>query len=283
MNVAIGPYQAIIPDFVPKERIGVASGWMAAMQSGGNAVGAIAATVLGNTPKLGFVLALLLVLSGVVTLRHLREIPLQPIEDHKGLRLSRSLLDLFISRAFVYLGFYTLLGYFYFYVRGILHQPYFTDPNTAAGVCVLLFTLVGAAGAGLVAKASDKFDERLIVTIGCTILALGVGALALAHSLALIPICISVAGIGWGVFLCADWAFACRLLPPGSLASTMAIWNIAIIGPQMLAPVVATIVIASMHVIDQASGPRVAFAIACIEMLLGAAWIWRLPKRLLGN
>lgn len=283
MNVAIGPYQAIIPDFIPKDRIGVASGWMAAMQSGGNAAGAIAATVLGNTPKLGFAIALLLVLSGVVTLRHLREIALQPIERQDRLRISRSLVDLFISRAFVYLGFYTLLGYFYFYVRSVLHQPFFTDPNTAAGICVLLFTLVGAAGAAIVAKPSDRFDERLIVTIGCSIIAGGVGILALAHSLYLIPVLISVAGIGWGVFLCADWAYACRLLPPGSLASTMAVWNIAIIGPQMLAPVIATVVITSLHALDQASGPRVAFAIACIEMLLGAAWIWRLPKRSIGN
>ena len=33
MNVAIGPYQAIIPDFVDQENIGVASGWMADRKS----------------------------------------------------------------------------------------------------------------------------------------------------------------------------------------------------------------------------------------------------------
>jgi MFS family permease len=283
MNVAIGPYQAIIPDFVPKERIGVASGWMAAMQSGGNAAGAIAATVLGNTPQLGLVIALLLVISGVLTIRHLREIPLQPIESEARLRLSMPLIDLFISRAFVYLGFYTLLLYFYFYVRSMLHQPFMTDPNTAAGICVLLFTLVGAAGAAIVAKPSDRFDERLIVSIGCAIMALCVAALAYEHSLILIPILISIAGIGWGIFLCADWAYACRLLPAGSLAWTMALWNIAVVGPQMAAPLIATGVIKAMQALDPATGPRVAFAIACIELLVGAVWIWRLPKRSIGN
>ena len=33
MNVAIGPYQAIIPDVVTRARFGVASSWMAALQS----------------------------------------------------------------------------------------------------------------------------------------------------------------------------------------------------------------------------------------------------------
>lgn len=282
MNVAIGPYQAIIPDFIEQKNIGVASGWMAAMQSGGNAIGAIAATLLGNTPQLGMVLALILAATALATIRHLRGMTLRPIAEQTGLQMSSSLIDLFVSRAFVYLGFYTLLAYFYFYVRNTLPQPYPTDPNTASGICILIFTLVGAGGAAIVAKAADRFDERVIVTLGGGIVALGIGSLSFLHSLILIPVIIGFAGIGWGIFLCADWAFACRLLPPGSLASTMAIWNIAIVGPQMLAPLIATAILATTHASATAS-PRIAFLLACAELLLGALWIWRLPKRTGGH
>src|ERR1700678_2949495 len=43
LNFAIGPYQAVIPDAIPKDRFGIASSWMAALQSAGNAVGALCA------------------------------------------------------------------------------------------------------------------------------------------------------------------------------------------------------------------------------------------------
>ena len=81
----------------------------------------------------------------------------------------------------MYIGFYTLLGYFYFYVRNALPHPFAVDPNTASGVCVLLFTIVGALGAAISAKPADRFDERAIVTFGGGILAVGIGVLAFAQ------------------------------------------------------------------------------------------------------
>ncbi len=82
MNVVIGPYQAIIPDFVPKERIGIASGWMAAMQSAGNAAGAVAVAVLGSSAIVASVIAVILIGCLTLTIRHIRSQPLQPIAEH---------------------------------------------------------------------------------------------------------------------------------------------------------------------------------------------------------
>ncbi len=39
LNLSIGPYQAIIPDFIERVKIGAASSWMAALQGAGNAIG----------------------------------------------------------------------------------------------------------------------------------------------------------------------------------------------------------------------------------------------------
>ena len=283
MNCAIGPYQAILPDAVPTSRIGVASGWMAAMQSAGNATGAILATILGNTIPLAMTIAAALLVSCAITVAHLRRIPLQPLPAHERLRVTRPLVDLFISRAFVYVGFYTLLGYFFFYVKNALppHAPF--DATTASGICVLLFTLVGAVGASIAAKPADRIDERIVVTVGGAILALGVAVLALVHGLVPIPIAIAIAGIGWGIFLCADWAFACRLLPPGALATTMAIWNVAVVGPQIVAPALTTFVLARIGILTTVAGPRGAFGLACAEILIGSVWIWRLPRQATGK
>ncbi len=283
MNCAIGPYQAILPDVVPASRIGVASGWMAAMQSGGNAAGAILATLLGNTIPLAVTIAALLLVSCAVTVALLRRVALQPLPAHEPLRVTRPLIDLFISRALVYVGFYTLLGYFFFYVKNALPAHFAFDATTASGICVLLFTLVGAIGASIAAKPADRIDERIVVTVGGGILALSIAALALVTGLTPIPVAIAIAGIGWGIFLCADWAFACRLLPPGALATTMAIWNVAVVGPQIIAPALTTFVLARMGILTSAVGPRGAFGLACIEILIGSVWIWRLPRQAPGK
>ncbi|MDQ2865350.1 MAG: MFS transporter [Candidatus Eremiobacteraeota bacterium] len=277
LNVAIGPYQAILPDTIGKAALGKASAWMAAMQSGGNAGGAILATLLGNHLPLGATIAVALLATCTLTVAHLRSVSLQTMPDRKKLVVSRTLVDLFISRALMYVGFYTLLGYFFFYVRGALpaHAP--IDATTASGIGILLFTLAGAAGAVVAGKPSDRIDERIIVTAGGTVIALAVIGLVVNSAWIFTFAAISVAGIGWGIFLCADWAFACRLLPPSALATTMGIWNVAVVGPQMLAPLFTTIVLSSTHVLDSPAGPHVAFGLAAFEMLLSVAWIWRLP------
>jgi MFS family permease len=276
LNVIIGPYQAIIPDFVPPRSFGVASAWLAAMGSAGNACGAILATLLG-VQWLGLVLASGLLISAGITLTHIRGVAMQPIGGAAPLAVSRTLVDLFISRAFVYLGFYTVLGYLYFFVASILPHGFALDATRTTGLCVLLFTVVGALGALVAAGPSDRSDERLVVSVGGGVVAASLMGLALVHEAAALAPAIALAGVGWGVFLCADWAFACRLLPPGALATTMAIWNLAVVGPQMLAPLVATVTLSLLGVLRNPTGPRDALLLGGAEMLIGTLWIWRLP------
>jgi hypothetical protein len=95
-----------------------------------------------------------------------------------------------------------------------------------------------------------------------------------------------LAGLGWGVFLVADWAIACRILPPGALASTMGIWNVAVAGPQIVAPLLTAAVLQRLGVVSASAGPlgpRVAFGLALGETLLGIAWLWRLSRCAVGE
>jgi hypothetical protein len=58
----------------------------------------------------------------------------------------------------------------------------------------------------------------------------------------------------------------------------MGIWNIAVVGPQMLAPLIATLVLTRLSALATPAGPRIAFALAGLEVLAGGAWIWRLAS-----
>lgn|GEM_PF-410640 len=286
LNTVIAPFQAIVPDMVAPRRYGVVSGWLAGVGSAGNAAGAVLAAAAGNRPALGMVLAAGLAASAAITLAHLRSIRLQALRSSTHLRFTRTLADLFVSRALVYVGFYTALGYLYFFVASVLPQGSKLDATRASGLCILLFTIVGAAGAAFAAKPADRSDERMVVTIGAGLTALSfaiLGAFGSASTLVELPIAIAAGGIGWGIFLCADWAFACRLLPPSAMAATMAIWNLAVVGPQMLAPAIASTVLARLGALSNRAGPRDAMLLAGVEMAAGAAWIWRLPRSMTGK
>lgn len=282
LNVAIGPYQAIVPDSFSEDRIASGSAWIAAMQSGGNAVGAVLATVFGSTVTLGLVLALALLAAAAITLRHAGRLkPPQDTAVPAPFRMTWAFADLFISRALVYVGFYTLLGYLFFFIRAVPVLPF--DATRASGISILAFTLVGSIGAALAARPAARIDERIVVSAGGSATALAIFILATFHATATFVAAVAIAGVGWGVFICADWALACRILPRHAMAGAMAIWNLAILIPQMAAPGLASAVLAVIGALNTPAGPIVALVVAAAEMLAGALWIWRLPAKHVGN
>lgn len=283
LNVAIGPYQAIIPDVMPRSRFGTASSWMAALQSAGNAVGAVLAAYVANARILTGTLIALLLGTAAATCTHVRKLHIEPAPRREPLRFTRAFGDLFVSRALVYVGFYTLLGYLFFYVARVLSAPTLAAAKSESGVLILVFTLMGAIGAGAAARPSDRLDKRLVATAGGAIVIVALGIFIASHTFVPAALATLVAGFGWGVFLAADWAIACRVLPPGALATTMGVWNLAVILPQIVAPALTTTVLLRLALSVGSQGPKVAFALAAGETLVGVAWLWRLPARALGE
>ncbi|HZZ01208.1 MAG TPA: MFS transporter [Candidatus Baltobacteraceae bacterium] len=286
LNIAAGPYQAIIPDTIPRDKLGIASSWMSGLQSLGNAIGAVFATVITNGRILGATLAAFLVACAGVTVAHVRGLHLQAPPPSEPFRVTRAFVDLFISRALVYVGFYTLVGYLLFYVTGVLGIPAGAAAQQQTGIFILAFTVLAAIGAGVAAKPTDRMDKRLVATIGCAGTIAALMLFVASHNTVLAAFATAVAGLGWGVFLVADWAIACRILPPGALASTMGIWNVAVAGPQIVAPLLTAAVLQRLGLAAATAGslgPRVAFGLALGETLLGIAWLWRLSRCAVGE
>ena len=284
LNVAIGPYQAIIPDFVERTRIGAASSWMAALQSAGNAIGALAASFIANARVLGSSLAGLLLVTCAVTSLHARGLPLRDsAERSEPLRVTRPFVDLFISRALVYVGFYTLLGYLLFYVEAVLGTTALADAKRQTGILLVSFTVVGALGAALAARPSDRLDKRLVATIGAGGFIVALALFIAAHGFAGVIAATLLAGVGWGVFLVADWAIACRVLPAGAMAVAMGVWNLAVVLPQIIAPALTNVVLEHFALTGGSVAPRVAFALALGETLVGISWLWRLSRCAIGE
>ncbi len=272
LNVAIGPYQAIIPDFVKDEHTGTASSWMAALQSAGNAAGAVAAGVISNSRLVALAIAAVLLSTCAATVAQVRRLPMLPAAP-KPLQIGRSFVDLFVSRALVYLGFYTLVGYLYFYVASTLSG----NAKMMTAAVLLVFTMAGVLGAAAIAAPANRADRRSVATLGGAGFILAVAAFLVSHSVAAVGTSALIAGIAWGIFLTADWALGCRLLPRHALATAMGVWNLALLVPQIAAPLIATGVLSAAHALGGGSAARIAFEIAAVEVAAGIAWIWRLP------
>jgi len=272
LNVAIGPYQAAIPDFIDPKKLGGASAWMAALQSLGNVAGVLVAAIAKNAAAAGATIGAALLLTCAVTGVHVRKIAPRD-EAAAPLRFTRTFIDLFISRALVYAGFYTLLGYLYFYVARMMQG----DAKTHTGLLLLLFLVAAAAGAMAAGKPANIFDRKDVATAGGAVFIIALAGFLFAAVSGEIVGAALLAGFAWGMFLTADWALGCTFLPRGALATAMGIWNLALLIPQIAAPAIVTGVLTSLRALQSTDAPRIAFGIALIEVLAGILWIRRLP------
>jgi MFS family permease len=273
LNVAGGPYQAAIPDAVGEEHSGSASGWMSVSSFAGSVTGLIvAATLHGLWAAAALVAALLG--GAVVALNHLRTLPATPARN-APLRVTRPMLTIMISRAAINVGFYTLLGFLFFFVRESLHV---SDARTMTGLLFLAFTLAGVSGAMLAGRAADRYDKRIVISIAAVAIGVAVGAFALAPNEPVAFAAAIASGCAWGAFFTADWAIAYAVLPRGAMAAAMGIWNLAAALPQIVAPAITAPLVTAVDAMHAGAGPRVAFALVIVEFIAGAALLWTLRR-----
>jgi MFS family permease len=271
MNIAGGPYQGIVGDYVEPERVGRASSWMSVHQFSGSVVGLGLTTVLHGWP-LGIALAACLAGGWLVTDAHVRGLP-RTRDAAAPLRVDANMWTVLVSRALINVGFYTLFGFLFFFVRESLHVA---DARTTTGILFLAFTIAGVFGAALAGRPTDRLDKRIVVSVACAAIAVAVGAFAAAPTFTVALVCAIGSGAAWGAFFTADWAIAYAVLPRAALASAMGVWNLAAAIPQVVAPAITAPVVTYFDARSAGLGPRVALVCVIVEFILGTAWLWRL-------
>jgi MFS family permease len=276
MNLAGGPYQAAISDAIDEDHRGRASGWMSVSSFAGSVTGLLVAATLQGLPA-AIVLVVALLAGAVLALVHLRTLPPASVRP-AALHVSAAMMTILVSRAAINIGFYTLFGFLFFFVRESLHVA---DARTTTGELFLAFTISGVAGAGIAGRAADRFDKRLVIGAAAVAIALAVGAFALAPNLTVAFVAAVASGFAWGGFFTADWAIAYAVLPRGAMAAAMGVWNLAAAIPQILAPAITAPLVAAIDASHAGAGPRVALLLVAVEFVLGAALLVRLPRNAL--
>jgi MFS family permease len=283
-NLATAAYTGVIPDCVPHQERGTASGYMAAMTQLGTVAGAYFGGKLMGAGHVGItygLIALTLALFAGVTIASVRE---RPIAEAAPLRLRELLRHLWIdprrypdfawvwvTRALVTMGMYTIMPYFQYYLKDVIHVQ---NAESTAGNLVAAI-LVGATPMGLLGGwLSDRHGRKGIVFVANLLMGLAAVGFMFGSTLTHVYLIGILFGLGYGAFYSVDWALGTDVLPnPDDAAKDMGIWHISMVLPQAIAPVIAGQLIA--HIGNGRAGYTVLMAVATVYLLLGASLIWK--------
>jgi MFS family permease len=268
-NAAGAAFAGIVPDVVPEERRGGASGLLNSATIVGTVVClAITLVVLGRLGSTTsgvaasyLIIAALVALSLVWSIRLLREPASTPAiasRDAAGpggpswaaalrgalasgwrqLLASHDFRWVITTRFFQTLGIWTILPFISFYFKDIVRTANYGAASALWQLCVLAGGLAPAVIGGFL---SDRLRRRKIfVYVSCTLQGLVVAVLlfTLVSNTAAIYLMGLVFGVGYGVYSSVDWALACDVLPDRerSAARDMGIFHVSYTLPQVFAP-----------------------------------------------
>jgi len=283
-NWAGGPYAGLIPDTVPHEQRGSASGWMALMMALGTLIGALAAGQLienASYTKIYTFIGVVLVVMLVCTLVGVRERPLveDPGRFELGPFLRSFLLDparyrdfywVLITRAMVTMGIYSVFTFFQFFLADIVKVA---NPEEQSSFLVGIIIATSIPTSFLAGALSDRIGRKPLVYLSGSLMALAaIVFIAVGYfpSIEFMFVVGALFGIGYGAYIAVDWALAIDTLPHGEAhAKDMGIWHVALVLPQVIAPAVTGITLSAFKATSLQLGYTVVFMLTAVWFVLG--------------
>jgi MFS family permease len=311
VNVATAAYQGLLPDRVPAEQRGVASGFMGLMTILGNVgsmaiaallFGLVGAGMLGDAvlhgAQLFFALTGLMLIVGLgVTIVGVQEEPLErrpapepgaPAGRLAALRAGVARLWIepwrhhnfawvFLTRCFVMLGLALFMTFIEYYFANVAQTPDFVQATATIAILALLGAVCSALILGVL---SDRVGRVPVVCVATALMTIPAVTFVLTPgTIPLWPLGI-IFGLGYGAYTSVDWALAIDALPSLSAAGKdLGLWNIASTLPAVLAPLVGGAVIALAGRFGATSlGYRLVFGLAGLFLLLGTVFVLRVRE-----
>jgi len=265
------PYSAIIPDIVPREQYGVASGWLGFMMMLGNTIGGSIGffyDLFGGFKYLLYEILAVLIICSIITscgfTRNLytsKPIP-RPLPNGCS-EFSYSFLKnlvqpfqspdfmwVFITRMFIGLGFNTVQQFAQYYITDVIPSPYSffsilnfeTDVKRATAFFGCMYFVGSVISTIIFGFLSDKLGKKVMVYISGVIMVIGIIPIALPvfNYYQFLILFGMVSGLGYGGYVSVDWALVCDVLPSSeNYGKDMAIWHFSWTIPQLICPLLS--------------------------------------------
>ncbi len=298
-NVATAPYSALIPDLVPVEQRGSASGWMGMMTVLGTFIGGLMGfflDALGGITGVYFVLMGILALGALVTVLGVKEPTAYTLRPFQWKEFWRGLYDpfkhsdftwVFLTRLLVTMGIYTVQEFLQYYMGDVIGAPFVlagvgkvADAPEQAVSFFLLPLLLGSILSTLVAGVlSDRHGRKIMVYLSGVMMGAVALVFILTHNFTLTVLMGIVFGLGYGAYQSVDWALASDVLPSmDDYAKDMGVWHVAMVLPQVVATPIAGFLLDNFQRVGRAQnvanlGYTVIFLLAVVYFILGTVFV----------
>lgn len=285
-NFAQGPFQGYVPDLIPPQQVGLASGLVGLFTVLGVVVGTALASI-GLATGDFTIPTIALGLIELVTMLSLffRLDEGRAAKDRAGkswpkvafeawspdVLKERSFMFLVASRFFILGGGYFLVGLIVPYLE---RAQGIKDPDQRA-VLILASTGVVALCTAIstipAARIADRYGRKRVIYAACLIAAIGMTIGALAPSVPVFIVGAILMGVGTGSFLAVDWALMTEIIPKESAGRYMGISNVATATNGVISAFIGGVLIdAFVRAGTPDLGPRVAFLLAPVWFTIGA-------------
>jgi len=305
-NVATAPFSALIPDIVPPDQRGSASGWYGLMSMLGNFAGGVSARIFtGNNGEADLVaiyyfIAVALVFGMLGTVLFVKEpevtrkLPpfqwgeflwglIEPLRDH-------DFRWVFWTRFLMVMGTFTVQEFLQFFMRDVVKdfslfgKSVAPSAEAAVGFFIggLLFgALLSSLAAGVL---SDRFGRKFMVYISSALQAIVPIVFIFYAPFGLVVGLGLVFGLGYGAYQAVDWAMAADVLPSqDDYAKDMGVWHVALTFPQVIATPIAGFMLDKFQAVGAQSGApnlgyTVIFSLATLYFILGTVLVRQIRK-----
>jgi len=293
-DIATGPYASVLPDFVPMEHRGKASGIIGLLQLTAQIVAAIVGFLLsGNLLAVYGAIAGVNLICGLVVVFSLRERPsssvtaTQPgqlfnINDWIAPWRSADFRYVWFSRALVALGFYIITNYAVNYMKDVIKVfaipglVTLKDPMQAAIAVVLLMSISGAGISITAGRWVDSIGRRKVTIWSGWAMFITLIPFALIARFDAILIIAALFGAAYGVYMASSVALVADVLPDAeSSGKDMGIWQASVSSPQIVSGLCGVVV----DVVNRQRpglGYTTAFLISACAFLLGCQLVRRI-------
>jgi Na+/melibiose symporter-like transporter len=295
-NTAQGPYLAFIPDLVPEEKRGLASGVKGLLEIAGAGV---AIWLIGNLMNNYYItkeswwlwlslgiLGIIFLSTMIATVVTVKERPgaggaRLPLLStlHKSFRIDVKASPDFIR--FVLCRLFFIIPLTAFQAFGLY---FFRDYLGAANPAAIMgrFTLVSSlCMVGMVFPAgflSDRFGRRPVGLISGLISALGIGLLFYFRSYHFILLAAILMGIGFGGLWGSNWALATDVVPKDEAGKYIGLTNLASAGGSALARLQGPM-IDFFNARSFGLGYTAMLTTSLASLIASSALLWRIKKR----
>lgn len=306
-NIITPAYQSLVPDLVPKEQRGEASGYVGAMTILGNVVSlALAALLLGGVNQQSFnkslirshasiyyiVAAIVLLIGILITVIGVHEAPLSAAtrpsseaRERARHRFSRwfvrnwvapwrayNFTVVFLTRSCIMLGLALFMTFIEYYFARVQHITNFVQVTALVAVLALAGGVVSGITFGIF---SDRLRRRAPLVSAATI-CMSLAAVAFVvfpSSLVSLLWPLGVLfGLGYGVYMSVDWALSIDALPSLEHAGKdLGLWEASMTFPAVIAPLLGSLIINLAARFGQTElGYRLVFTTAAIFLVVAA-------------